>query len=89
MQDETVIQSESSENTSENTEKKTESVNEESFAIDPVLEKNENLLFTIEDQNNTENLSQHNSLNEINKIRDNTGGSFNKGWIDNNPFIQT
>jgi hypothetical protein len=87
-QDENVLQTETSvgesedrENTSENAEEKSESGKEESLAMDTALEKNENLLFTTDGQND--------NLNEINKIRDNTDGSFNKGWIDNNPFIQT
>ncbi len=95
-QDENVLQSETSveesgvhENASGNAMEKQESRNEESLVVDTALEKNENLLFTAESQNSPENLFQNDRVDKISKIRENTGGSFNKRWIDNNPFIQT
>ncbi len=94
--DENFLQSETSaeksevhENASGNAEEKPESRNEESLTVDTVLGKNENLLFTAESQNSLESLFQNDSFKKISKIRENTGGSFNKKWIDNNPFIQT
>lgn len=95
-QDENILQSETSaeesevhENTSGNAEEKLEGSNKEGLAVDTAIEKNENLLFTVEGLDSSGSLFQNGSLNKISRTRENTGVSFNKRWIDNNPFIQT
>jgi hypothetical protein len=74
---------------SEDNREKKETSSVDSLTADTTLEKDDNLLFTAESENSTGSLFKNDSLNKLSKIKESSGGSYSKRWIDNNPFIQT